>query len=251
MARGGREALVEQFDPEFGGFNFDPARPKRPKFPEPANLLYLLDQHRRDKSGTTPDPPAPANLGPLAMALRTFDAMARGGIRDHLAGGYHRYSTVRDWSVPHFEKMLYDNAQIAEALVIAFEATGDARWKAEAEAIFAFVARTMTAPDGLFYSAALDTPRARGRRASRTSGPARRSRKSSAPARSSPPSPTPTASTRSPTLRASATSSSSRRPSPTGPSKPGWPPPDRSSWPSATAGPRRCSTTRSSPPGMP
>ena len=51
--------------------------------------------------------------------------MARGGIRDHLAGGYHRYSTVRYWSVPHFEKMLYDNAQIAEALVLAFEATGD------------------------------------------------------------------------------------------------------------------------------
>ena len=80
------------------------------------------------------------------MALKTLDAMARGGIRDHLAGGYHRYSTVRDWSVPHFEKMLYDNAQLAEALVLAFEATGDPRWQAEAEATFAFVARTMTAP---------------------------------------------------------------------------------------------------------
>ena len=87
------------------------------------------------------------------MALKTFDAMARGGIRDHLAGGYHRYSTVRDWSIPHFEKMLYDNAQLAEALVLAYETTGDPRWKAEAEATFAFVARTMTAPDGLFYSA--------------------------------------------------------------------------------------------------
>ena len=87
------------------------------------------------------------------MALKTLDRMARGGIRDHLAGGYHRYSTVRDWTVPHFEKMLYDNAQLAEAHVLAFEATGDPRWRAEAEATFAFVARTMTAPDGLFYSA--------------------------------------------------------------------------------------------------
>ncbi len=150
LARGGREALADQFDPEFGGFGFDPARPKRPKFPEPVNLLYLLDQHRRDlarkaDAGKSPDP--------LAMALKTLDAMARGGIRDHLAGGYHRYSTVRDWSVPHFEKMLYDNAQLAEALVLAFETTRDPRWKAEADATFAFVAKTMTGPDGLFYSA--------------------------------------------------------------------------------------------------
>jgi uncharacterized protein YyaL (SSP411 family) len=152
LARGGRAALADQFDPEFGGFGFDPARPKRPKFPEPANLLYLLDQHRRDRAvkDKVAIPNAP---DPLAMALKTFDAMARGGIRDHLAGGYHRYSTLRDWSVPHFEKMLYDNAQLAEALVLAYETIGDARWKKEAEATFAFVARTMTAPDGLFYSA--------------------------------------------------------------------------------------------------
>ena len=150
MAKGGRVALADQFDPDFGGFGFDPARPKRPKFPEPVNLLYLLDQHRRDRAGKLETPNA---HGPLAMALKTLDAMARGGIRDHLAGGYHRYSTLRDWSVPHFEKMLYDNAQLAEALVLAHETTGDARWKAEAEATFGFVARTMTAPDGLFYSA--------------------------------------------------------------------------------------------------
>ncbi|WP_435009327.1 DUF255 domain-containing protein [Tundrisphaera lichenicola] len=148
LAQGGIEALRDQFDPEFGGFGFDPARPKRPKFPEPANLLYLLDQHRRQKADQEADP----ETGPLAMALTTFDAMARGGIRDHLAGGYHRYSTVRDWSVPHFEKMLYDNAQLAEAHVLAFEATGDPRWKTEAEATFAFVERTLTSPEGLFYS---------------------------------------------------------------------------------------------------
>ncbi len=150
LARGGRAALADQFDPEFGGFGFDPARPKRPKFPEPVNLLYLLDQARRDVLAKVEKPTAP---DPLAMALKTFDAMARGGIRDHLAGGYHRYSTVRDWSIPHFEKMLYDNAQLAEALVLAFEATNDPRWKAEAEATFAFVAKTLTGRDGLFYSA--------------------------------------------------------------------------------------------------
>ena len=152
LARGGRAALADQFDPDFGGFGFDPARPKRPKFPEPVNLLYLLDQHRRDRlaKGKVEVPNAP---NPLAMALKTLDAMARGGIRDHLAGGYHRYSTLRDWSVPHFEKMLYDNAQIAEALVLAYATTGDVRWKAEAEATFAFVAKVMTAPDGLFTSA--------------------------------------------------------------------------------------------------
>jgi uncharacterized protein len=149
LAGGGRVALADQFDPEFGGFGFDPARPKRPKFPEPVNLLYLLDQHRRDVAGKVGKP----NPDPLAMALKTFDAMARGGIRDHLAGGYHRYSTVRDWSIPHFEKMLYDNAQLAEALVLAFETTGDPRWKHEAEATFAFVAKGMTGADGLFYSA--------------------------------------------------------------------------------------------------
>ncbi len=150
LARGGRTALADQYDPEFGGFGFDAARPKRPKFPEPVNLLYLLDQARRDRASNGPKPPEP---NPLTMALKTFDAMARGGIRDHLAGGYHRYSTVRNWSVPHFEKMLYDNAQLAEALVLAYETTGDPRWKREAEATFGFVAQSMTTADGLFTSA--------------------------------------------------------------------------------------------------
>ena len=87
------------------------------------------------------------------MVLFTLDRMARGGIRDQLAGGYHRYATSRYWIVPHFEKMLYDNAQLASVHVMAYEMTGDARWRAEAEATFAFIARTMTAPEGGFYSA--------------------------------------------------------------------------------------------------
>ena len=87
------------------------------------------------------------------MVLKTMDQMARGGIRDQLAGGYHRYSTSRYWIVPHFEKMLYDNAQLASAHLLAFEATGDPRWRAEAEATFAFVKRSMTSPEGGFFSA--------------------------------------------------------------------------------------------------
>jgi uncharacterized protein YyaL (SSP411 family) len=149
LANGGLVPLAEQFDPEFGGFGFDPARPKRPKFPEPVNLIYLLDLHRRNRASQT-NPNGPDALG---MVVKSLDAMARGGIRDHLAGGYHRYSTVRDWSVPHFEKMLYDNAQLVEAHVFAFEVTGDARWRTEAEATLAFVARAMTGADGLFASA--------------------------------------------------------------------------------------------------
>src|SRR5262249_54896878 len=69
------------------------------------------------------------------------------------AGAYHRYSTDRSWAVPHFEKMLYDNAQLASVHVLAFEITGDPRWRAEAEATFALIERSMTAPEGGFYSA--------------------------------------------------------------------------------------------------
>ena len=71
----------------------------------------------------------------------TLDRMARGGIRDQLAGGYHRYATDRYWIVPHFEKMLYDNAQLASVHLLAFEITGDPRWRHEAEATFAFIER--------------------------------------------------------------------------------------------------------------
>jgi uncharacterized protein YyaL (SSP411 family) len=152
LAAEGRAQLAEQFDPEYGGFGFDPARRRRPKFPEPPNLVFLLDQDRRDRVARA-GAPALAGRDPLAMVLKTLDAMARGGIRDHLAGGYHRYSTERTWSVPHFEKMLYDNAQLASVHLLAYEQTGDERWRREAEATFAFVARSMTAPEGGFYSA--------------------------------------------------------------------------------------------------
>ena len=145
LAKGGLASLAERFDPESGGFGYSPNNPRRPKFPEPSNLLFLLDQHARGAE-------TEADRDPLAMVETSLDRMARGGIRDHLAGGYHRYSTERTWTVPHFEKMLYDNAQLASTLLLAFEATGDPRWRREAESTFAFVAETLTSPEGGFYS---------------------------------------------------------------------------------------------------
>jgi uncharacterized protein YyaL (SSP411 family) len=157
MAIAGQQTLAEQYDRDFGGFGFDPDNPSRPKFPEPSNLVFLLDRHRR-----APENPVARRIeaadprlkgpSPLTMTLGTLDHMSRGGIRDHLGGGYHRYSVNRSWTVPHFEKMLYDNAQLASVFLRAFEITNDARWKREAEDIFAFVARDLTADEGGFYS---------------------------------------------------------------------------------------------------
>ncbi|MDB5350795.1 MAG: hypothetical protein JWN86_2042 [Planctomycetota bacterium] len=154
----GQAALAEQFDPDFGGFGYDVKKPRKPKFPEPSNLVFLL--HRDRKPGTEPKRFTLVDRegklkgpDPKTMALVTLDRMARGGIRDHLAGGYHRYSTNRSWTIPHFEKMLYDNAQLASVHLTAYEATKDERWKREAEATFAFLKRTMTSPQGAFYSA--------------------------------------------------------------------------------------------------
>jgi uncharacterized protein len=165
FAAEGQTQLSEQFDPEYGGFGFNPQNDRRPKFPEPVNLVFLLDQHRRDtckregiktrssRAEVGTGLSRPGRPDPLSMVLFTLDRMARGGIRDQLGGGYHRYATSRSWIVPHFEKMLYDNAQLASAHLMAYELTGEARWREEAEATFGFIARTMTAPEGGFYSA--------------------------------------------------------------------------------------------------
>ena len=143
----GEAQLADQFDAEYGGFGFSADNPRRAKFPEPVNLVFLLDQHRRGgQSGGGPK-------SALEMVTVTLEHMARGGIRDQLGGGYHRYSTDRYWIVPHFEKMLYDNAQLASVQLAAFEITRDPRWRAEALATFAFVASKMTSPEGGFYSA--------------------------------------------------------------------------------------------------
>jgi uncharacterized protein YyaL (SSP411 family) len=170
-AAAGLKQLAEQFDPEYGGFGFKPDNPRRPKFPQEADLAFLLDWHQRRIAGNgsaKPDvrQPPPADdsplqdggvktgaLDPLRMVMFTLDRMARGGIRDHLGGGYHRYATDRFWTVPHFEKMLYDNAQLASLHLLAYELTSDPRWRDEAEATFAFVESKMTAPEGGFFSA--------------------------------------------------------------------------------------------------
>ena len=114
----GESKLADQFDPEYGGFGYDPNNPRRPKFPEPVNLVFLLDQHRRGG-------PSAGGITTIKMVTKTLEEMARGGIRDHLGGGYHRYATDRYWIMPHFEKMLYDNAQLASVHLAAYEITRD------------------------------------------------------------------------------------------------------------------------------
>src|SRR4051812_3349447 len=87
------------------------------------------------------------------MLLHTLDAMAHGGIRDHLGGGFHRYSTDAKWLVPHFEIMLYDNAMLAWVYAEAFRHTGERRYAEVARGVLDFTLREMTSPDGPFYTA--------------------------------------------------------------------------------------------------
>ncbi|MFB6133687.1 MAG: thioredoxin domain-containing protein [Halanaeroarchaeum sp.] len=88
----------------------------------------------------------------LDVLTESLDAMAEGGLRDHLGGGFHRYCTDRDWTVPHFEKMLYDNAEIPQAFLVGYQLTGDARYAAIAAESFAFLDRELRHPGGGFYS---------------------------------------------------------------------------------------------------
>ncbi len=133
--------LAEQFDPVHGGFGYSDADDKRPKFPDSSNLLFLL---ARSQAG---------NEAAGKMLERSLDHMAAGGIRDHLGGGFHRYSTDRSWRVPHFEKMLYDQAQLATIYAGAYDLTKNPVWRQAAEETCDYVLREMTAPDGGFYSA--------------------------------------------------------------------------------------------------
>ena len=135
-------AIAETHDAKFGGFDFHPQHPNAPKFPVPSKLGLLLHQAQRD-----------SNEQLRAMVTSTLDAMAAGGIRDHLAGGFHRYSTDRAWKVPHFEKMLYDNAQLADTYVEAFRQTNLSAYKTIAEEVCDFVLREMTDKRGGFFSA--------------------------------------------------------------------------------------------------
>ncbi|MBV9581857.1 MAG: thioredoxin domain-containing protein [Chloroflexi bacterium] len=112
-----------------------------PKFPQPMALEFLLRHWKR-----TQDPEA------LHVVIHTLEHMARGGIYDHLGGGFARYSTDNEWLVPHFEKMLYDNAQLARAYLMAYQATGNAFFQDVVEEILEYVLRDMADPAGGLYS---------------------------------------------------------------------------------------------------
>jgi len=128
--------LKNAYDPQYGGFG------RAPKFPQPSRLLFLLRQ-----GITTEDHEA------LQMVFHTCQRMAAGGIHDQLGGGFSRYATDRQWLVPHFEKMLYDNALLAQVYLEASQAGGPAAFSGVARDILDYVRRDMTGPDGEFYSA--------------------------------------------------------------------------------------------------
>jgi uncharacterized protein YyaL (SSP411 family) len=133
-----RDTLARIADHDFGGFG------GAPKFPQVVNLNFLQRAFAHD-----PEHRAAAS----ALALRQLDAMRAGGIHDHLGGGFHRYSTDREWLVPHFEKMLYDQAELASAYLDAYQITGRAEYAETARDVFDYVARDLTAPSGAFLSA--------------------------------------------------------------------------------------------------
>jgi hypothetical protein len=128
--------LAERFDQVRGGFG------QAPKFPTPHNMLFLLRYWKRTGESKA-----------LEMVEKTLQAMRSGGIYDHVGFGFHRYATDSEWLVPHFEKMLYDQAMLVIAYTEAFQATGKPEYATTAQEILTYVLRDMTAPNGGFYSA--------------------------------------------------------------------------------------------------
>jgi uncharacterized protein YyaL (SSP411 family) len=129
------EKMAASFDDQHGGFE------GAPKFPQPMNLEFLLRAFARA-----------GNDESLKHALFTLRQMARGGMYDQIGGGFHRYSVDAVWLVPHFEKMLYDNAQLSRVYLHAWQITRDDFYRSIAEEIYDYVLREMTAPEGGFYS---------------------------------------------------------------------------------------------------
>ncbi|HEY4361696.1 MAG TPA: thioredoxin domain-containing protein [Bryobacteraceae bacterium] len=124
------------FDPRLGGFG------GAPKFPRPSVLNFLLRYHKAHDSEDA-----------LEMVLVTLREMAKGGMNDQLGGGFHRYSVDEHWFVPHFEKMLYDQAQLAVSYLEAYQITADTQYAEVARSIFEYVLRDLAHPEGGFYSA--------------------------------------------------------------------------------------------------
>jgi uncharacterized protein YyaL (SSP411 family) len=142
-AEAGKEALDSafqsfrrMFDPRLGGFG------GAPKFPRPSVHNFLLRYYAET-----------GNREALDMVLLTLEEMAKGGMNDQLGGGFHRYSVDARWFVPHFEKMLYDQAQLAISYLEAFQITRDGRYAAAARDIFSYVQRDLMHADGAFFSA--------------------------------------------------------------------------------------------------
>ncbi|MFX0097020.1 MAG: thioredoxin domain-containing protein [Candidatus Hodarchaeota archaeon] len=130
------ESLQIGFDEEYGGFRH------APKFPTPHNITFLLRYWKRSGKKEA-----------LEMAEKTLKSMRLGGIYDQIGFGFHRYSTDRIWLVPHFEKMLYDQAMLTMAYAEAYQATGKKEYRQTAREIITYVLRDMTGPEGGFYSA--------------------------------------------------------------------------------------------------
>jgi uncharacterized protein YyaL (SSP411 family) len=128
--------LEDRYDEEYGGLG------DAPKFPSSHNLLFLLRYWKRTGKDKA-----------LAMVENTLQKMSRGGIFDHVGYGFHRYSTDRQWLVPHFEKMLYDQAMLLMAYTEAYQATGKEEYRETAEQTIAYVLRDLTSTYGGFYSA--------------------------------------------------------------------------------------------------
>ncbi|HKI04300.1 MAG TPA: DUF255 domain-containing protein [Thermoanaerobaculia bacterium] len=134
LALRGVDSLAKRFDPQWGGFG------GAPKFPTPSNLYLLMElaEEREDAA---------------RMLAATLDNMARGGIYDQLGGGFHRYATDREWKIPHFEKMLYDNGFLLELFAREHARTGDVQAARIVRETAAWIEREMTSPEGAFWSA--------------------------------------------------------------------------------------------------
>jgi uncharacterized protein YyaL (SSP411 family) len=136
-----RRDMALGYDKELGGFSSPPNF--APKFPGPSTIELLLRRSIRN----------PKDAEARRMAVHSLASMAKGGIRDHVGGGFHRYSVTRDWLVPHFEKMLYDNAQLLSLYAWAFRVTGDPLFERAARDIARWLRREMTHAEGGFYAA--------------------------------------------------------------------------------------------------
>ncbi len=135
-----RATLQSQFDTQFGGFG------GAPKFPHPRTLEFLLRHWRASSGAEQPD------LHALYMCALTLTRMAEGGVYDQLGGGFYRYSVDQYWMIPHFEKMLYDNAELLRVYAQAATATGDPLFKRITQETASWLLRDMRAPEGSFWS---------------------------------------------------------------------------------------------------